>query len=49
MPGRPVSDRANTALLAYAKEGSRNGEVNLGTKLPGLLSLVMGTPEYQLA
>lgn len=49
MPGRPLSTRGKTALLAYVQEGSKAGEVNLGAKLPGLLSLVMGTPEYQLA
>jgi uncharacterized protein (DUF1800 family) len=47
MPGRPMSATAQAALLAYVKDGSK--EFNLGLKLPGLLSLVMGTPEYQLA
>jgi uncharacterized protein (DUF1800 family) len=49
MPGRPVSPRAKSALLAYVQDGMKNGEINIGVKLPGLLSLVMGTPEYQLA
>jgi uncharacterized protein (DUF1800 family) len=49
MPGRAMDEREKTALLAYVKDGAQNGKVNLRAKLPGLLSLVMGTPEYQMA
>lgn len=45
MPGRVLSGRARVALLGYVGEG----KVDLGVKLPGLVSLVMGMPEYQLA
>jgi uncharacterized protein (DUF1800 family) len=47
MPGRPLSAIARTSLLSYVQENGK--EVNFEQKLPGLLSLVMGTPEYQLA
>ena len=49
MPGRPLSTRAKTSLLKYVQEATPDGKVNLDAKLPGLVSLVMGTPEYQLA
>lgn len=49
MPGRPPSTRARAALLEYLRDGKPDAKVNLNTKLPGLVSLVMGTPEYQLA
>jgi uncharacterized protein (DUF1800 family) len=49
MPGRPMSTRAKTALLAYVQDGTKDNNIDLSAKLPGLLSLVMGTPEYQLA
>jgi len=49
MPGRPLSPRAQTSLLKYAQEGMPDGKINAQAKLPGLVSLVMGTPEYQLA
>lgn len=49
MPGRAPSTRAQAALLAYVQDGAKDGQINMNTKMPGLLSLVMGTPEYQLA
>jgi uncharacterized protein (DUF1800 family) len=49
MPGQAMGEREKAALLAYVKDGAQGGKVNLRAKLPGLLSLVMGTPEYQMA
>jgi uncharacterized protein (DUF1800 family) len=49
MPGRAMDDRERTALLAYVKGDGSSAKINLPAKLPGLLSLIMGAPEYQMA
>jgi len=49
LPGKPMGERTRPALLAYVQEGARDGKINVNAKLPGLTSLIMGTPEYQMA
>jgi uncharacterized protein (DUF1800 family) len=49
MPGQKPSVRATPALIAYLQKDAPAGKINLPAKLPGLVSLVMGTPEYQMA
>jgi uncharacterized protein (DUF1800 family) len=49
MPGQKPSARALPALMEFLQKDAPGGKVNLPAKLPGLVSLVMGTPEYQMA
>jgi uncharacterized protein (DUF1800 family) len=49
MPGQKPSTRALPALMEFLQKDAPGGKVSLPAKLPGLVSLVMGTPEYQMA
>ena len=47
MPGHAPSTATRAALVSYA--GGSGSKVNFGAKAPGLVSLVLSAPEYQLA
>jgi uncharacterized protein (DUF1800 family) len=49
MPGQKPSARAKPALMEFLEKDARDNKINLPAKLPGLVSLVMGTPEFQMA
>jgi len=50
LPGHAPSAQTRTALVDFARDGgSPTGVVNFDAKAPGLVSLVLSAPEYQLA
>jgi hypothetical protein len=50
LPAHPPSAPTRTALIDFAREGgSPTGVVNFDGKAPGLVSLILSAPEYQLA
>jgi len=50
LPGHTPSAQTRAALIDYARDGgSATGGVNFDGKAPGLVSLVLSAPEYQLA
>ena len=50
LPGHPPSTPTRDALVAFARGGgSPTGVVNFDAKAPGLVSLILSAPEYQLA
>ncbi len=49
MPGQKPSARAQPALMEFLQKDAPAGKINFPAKMPGLISLVMGTPEYQMA
>ena len=50
LPGHPPSVPTRTALVDFARGGgSPTGVVNFDAKAPGLVSLILSAPEYQLA
>lgn len=48
MPGRAMEPRIRNALIASLKKDVPEGEVRFDDKLPGLLDIIVSTPEYQL-
>jgi len=50
LPGHAPSAQTRAALVDFARDGgSPTGVVNFDAKAPGLVSLVLSAPEYQLA
>jgi len=49
LPGRALAAPTRATLVAYVQQGAPADKIPVTARLPGLISLVMGTPEYQLA
>ena len=49
LPGHTPTAQTRNALLAYAREDGQPNQINFDGKAPGLVSLILSAPEYQLA
>jgi len=49
LPGHTPTAQTRDALLGYARDHGNPGTVNFDAKAGGLVSLILSTPEYQLA
>jgi len=49
LPGHSPTPQTRDALLGYARDQGNPGSVNFDAKAGGLVSLILSTPEYQLA
>jgi len=49
LPGHTPTAQSRNALLSYARDDGQPNQVNFDAKVPGLVSLILSAPEYQLA
>ena len=49
LPGHAPSAQTRNALLDYARDHDHPNQINFDGKTPGLVSLILSAPEYQLA
>jgi hypothetical protein len=49
LPGHAPSAATRTALISYAQDSDPNRSFDFDAKAPGLVSLILAAPEYQLA
>ena len=49
LPGHPAGAATRAALIGFARDEKNPAQVNFDAKAPGLVSLVLSAPEYQLA
>lgn len=49
LPGHPAGAATRAALLGFVRDEKNPAQVNFDAKAPGLVSLVLSAPEYQLA
>jgi hypothetical protein len=48
LPGRVLAPATKTVLVDYVEKETPPSRIRWANKLPGLLTLIMGTPDYQL-